>query len=98
MLNQGEPFETGAHVLPLLRTLTLEVVNKHRKRHFLHQLNKAVLYPRHCTAGLCSPARNIPSLLPHRPAWLLKTQGSPCELLQASRIHVPVVLVVCLCK
>lgn len=98
VLDQGEPFETGARALSLLRTLTPDVVNKHRKRHFLHQLNKTMLYPHHCTAGLGSSARNIPSLLPHHPAWLLKTQGSPCELLQGSRTHVPMVLVVCLCK
>lgn len=51
--NQGEPFEMGTRALPLLWTLTPDVVNRHRKRHFLRQLNKTVLYPCCCSAARC---------------------------------------------
>jgi len=52
-LSQAEPFEMGTRALPLLWTLTPDMVNRHRKRHFLRSLNKTVLYPRRCSAARC---------------------------------------------
>lgn len=90
-MHAASPGTQGTRARPLLRTLTPDAVNKHRKRHFLRQLNKPVLYPLGCALLGCAalpgafPARSCSRLSARPPRLRVGMAPAVCP---AQRVQV----------
>lgn len=89
----GERWERGTRARPLLRTPTPDAVNEHRKRHFLRQLNKPVLYARRCSAARCWAVQ--PCQEHSQPAAVKGAALVPRGAARPSRVRVGMAPAVC---